>query len=44
MLNSDEENYKEAIEASFKVTASQGISKLLIGSCFFTSNYGTKIL
>lgn len=30
MVAQDEDNYKEAIESSFKVFASQGISKYII--------------
>lgn len=30
MIASDEDNYKEAIEASFKLFSPQGISKLII--------------
>lgn len=33
MVASDEDNYKEAIEASFKIFAPRGISKLFIFSC-----------
>lgn len=32
MLNLDEDNYKEAIEASFKVSTPRGISKLMFFS------------
>lgn len=32
MLNMDEENYKEAIESSYKVSLPHGISKLVIFS------------
>ena len=32
MLNIDEENYKEAVESSYKVSVTPGISKLIYES------------
>lgn len=37
MISMDEDNYKEAIEASFKVFAPRGISKYMILSVFVFS-------
>lgn len=42
----DEDNYKEAIDASFKVFAPQGISKYMIinHDCYFKSNFLRNLL
>jgi hypothetical protein len=43
MLNLDEDNYKEAVESSYKVSVTPGISKLIV-ICFYECNFNMVLI